>query len=116
MQLDNRQFTDPVAALREDVRSYLAENHVTQKALASLAQTTEQTLSDFLGKRGRGLQADTFARIQYLVSNNIKPAHNSGARLEHCQSLGKTYKGTVSLNTPEVKETRLASNKLRTQL
>jgi hypothetical protein len=59
MQLDNRQFTDPVAALREDVRSYLAENHVTQKALASLAQTTEQTLSDFLGKRGKFIEGQS---------------------------------------------------------
>ena len=71
MQFDIPKFNDPVAALRDDVKSYLTRNNVKQKALASLAGTTEQTISNFLGKRERGLMAETFARLQFIVTNCV---------------------------------------------
>jgi hypothetical protein len=86
MRFDIPKFNDPVAALREDVRSYLAKNHVKQKALARLAETTEQTISDFLGKRERGLMAETFARLSFIVANDIVPKSN---RIVHAQSFGQ---------------------------
>jgi hypothetical protein len=76
-----------VAALREDVRSYLARNYrVTQKALANLAEMTEQSISDFLGKRERGLRAETFARLQFIVTNGAVPKSN---RIVSAQRFGK---------------------------
>jgi hypothetical protein len=109
MQFDNPKFTDPVVALRDDVRSYLARNHVTQKTLALAAGTTEQTLSDFLGKRGRGLQAETFARIQYLLSNNIVP---SGTVFKSVQIGSRHVKGEFSadVNLATVKDAHSKNN------
>ena len=86
MQFDIPKFNDPVAALRDDVKSYLARNNVKQKALASLAGTTEQTISDFLGKRERGLMAETFARLQFIVTNGAVPKSN---RIVNAQRFGQ---------------------------
>jgi hypothetical protein len=91
MQFDIPKFNDPVAALRDDVRSYLAKNNVKQKALASLAGTTEQTISDFLGKRERGLLAETFARLTFIVNNGVVPNSNRIVNLqENGRKVGKS--------------------------
>jgi hypothetical protein len=86
MQFDIPKFDDPVAALRDDVKSYLARNNVEQKALASLAGMTEQTISDFLGKRERGLMAETFARLTFIVNDGIVPKSN---RIVSAQRFGQ---------------------------
>ena len=71
---------------------YLSVNRqVTKKALASLAQTTEQTIGDFLGKRERGLKAETYARLSFIVNNGVVPSSNRIAGLqENGRKVGKS--------------------------
>jgi hypothetical protein len=104
MQFDIPEFNDPVAALRDDVKSYLARNNVKQKALASLAGTTEQTISDFLGKRERGLMAETFARLQFIVTNGVVPKSN---RIVNAQRFGQPVEDlTVDIAEFEAEHTK----------
>ena len=112
MQFDIPKFNDPVTALREDVRSYLVRNNrVTQKALANLAETNEKTISDFLGKRERGLMAETFARLTFIVNNGIVPKAN---RIVSAQRFGRPV-GDLALDMAEFNAEHTAAHLDRIQ-
>jgi hypothetical protein len=89
MQLSKiKHFSDPIDALRSDAAEYLVAHRITQKSLARLADTNEQAISDFLGKR-RGLRTETFAKLSFVVANGVLPDKNAGFRLVSPQVFGQ---------------------------
>jgi hypothetical protein len=98
--------TDPLETLREETNRYLLANkQVTQKALATLTQTTEQTICDFLGKRARGLKADTYARLNFIVSSGVVPKSN---RIVSEQRFGRHVNSETVLDDPTMNQVREA--------
>ena len=80
-------FPDPVQALRQDTREFLADTKTSQVGLAKLLGVTSQCVNQFLtGERGLSIaNYYKLARIIHNPSRNVKICHR--------QELGKPAPG-----------------------